>query len=891
MKKFNTFLCALLLASVFSRAEDVPVRRLSVSEVKLAAFDGVTNDEFGVAVAVDGDVALVGAAGDDNTRGAAYVFERGIGGTNAWGLVAKLTAPDAAPDDWFGFSVAVDGDVALIGAYGNDDAGSGSGSAYVFERNIGGTNAWGYVCKLTAADAASADYFGVAVAADGDVALVSASGDESFRGSAYVFQRNAGGTNAWGQVAKIVAPDGVPSDYFGVSVSVAGDVALAGAEKDDGLGSAYVFERNIGGTNAWGWVAKLTASDGASGDNFGYSVSADGDTALIGAYGSDGNRGAAYVYQRNFGGTNVWGEVTKLAATDGEGGDHFGWSVAVDGGTALIGAYKDDDDGSESGAAYVFERNANGPNAWGQVRKLTASDGSAGDWFGCAVAACGNTALIGAFHDDPSGTFSGSAYVMPVSIEVRDYQEVSKLFAADIVANDRFGWAVSASGDLALIGAVQAMGLTGAAYIFERSHDGSNAWLQSAMLTASDGASLDRYGHSVSVDGDVALIGAYRNDESGTSGAAYIYERNAGGTNAWGEVSKLTSSDGAFFGKSVSLAGDVALVGAPGDETQLPSTYLGAAYIFERNARGANAWGEASKLTGSDSAAEDEFGCSVAIAGDVAVIGAYGYDHGHGAVYVFERNFSGTNAWGQVARLTASDGVIGSAFGYSVSIDGDTVLVGAISGMNGEGIRTGSSYVFERNTGGTNAWGETAKIVASDGEDMDYFGYSVCIDGDVAIIGTAWEGDSAYICERNAGGTNAWGEMAKLTDPPGAISNRFGSSVSLDGDVALIGALLDNAAATNAGAAYIFERHFPVPGTAIEEMQMQGPKVVCAWTSEVPVDYTLQVSESMDDGASWSNVTGSVDLPGVDGMITVTNDLDAGPQRFYRVKTVNSPIR
>ncbi|MGD9874861.1 MAG: FG-GAP repeat protein [Kiritimatiellia bacterium] len=892
MNKYFIFLGAILLTSVFVPAATAAL--LHVSDVKLTAFDGETNDEFGISVSVDGDVALVGAESDDGARGAAYVFERDISGTNSWGLVAKLTAPDAAADDWFGFSVAVAGDVALVGAYGNDDAGAGSGSAYVFERNIGGTNAWGFVCKLTASDAAASDYFGVAVAVDGDVAIVSASGDDGFQGSAYVFQRNAGGTNAWGQVAKIAAPDGTTNDYFGVSVAVAGDVALVGAEQDDDLGSAYVFERNMGGTNAWGFVRKLTASDGAADDHFGYSVSADGDAALVGAYGCNGNRGAAYVFQRNYGGTNAWGEVTKLTASDGATDDHFGWSVAVDGGTALIGAHKDDDAGSESGSAYVFERNANGPNAWGQVRKLTASDGSSGDWFGCAVSASGNNALIGAFHDDPSGIFSGSAYIMPVSIEERCFQETSKLTESD---SDRFGRAVCVAERLVLIGEPWgSFNDSGAAYLYEYNNAATNAWVQRVKLTALDGSDGDNFGYSVSLGGDIAIVGARGDDDVGSdSGSAYIYERCDTGSNIWEQITKLLALDGntnRCFGHSVAVAGDMAIVGAPGsDVPDMLNPYSGAAYVYERDAGGANGWHQLAKLIPPDGVTDDRFGYSVSIAGDVILIGAYKHNQGRGAVYVFERNAGGTNSWGQVAKLMASDAQPGEAFGYSVSVYGDVALIGAVVGYNDESVRSGTAYIFERNASGPNAWGQMAKILASDGAAMDYFGVSVSIAGDSALVGASWDDDagdqsgSAYLFERNSGGSSAWGQVAKLTASDAAETAIFGGPVSMDGDVALIGA------PSGSGAAYIFERHFPVPETVIEEMQIQGPEVVCAWTSEVPVDYTLQVSGSMDDNASWSNLPGCADLPGVDGIISVTNDFESDPQRFYRVKAVNSPIR
>jgi len=249
------------------------------------------------------------------------------------------------------------------------------------------------------------------------------------------------------------------------------------------------------------------------------------------------------------------------------------------------------------------------------------------------------------------------------------------------------------------------------------------------------------------------------------------------------------------------------------------------------------------------------------------------------------------NEWGQETKLTPQDGAQSNYFGFSVSLDGSVALIGA----TGNNAYRGAAYIFERNTGGTNAWGQVVKLLAPEGASGDGFGNAVSVAEYLALIGAEWDdlggildSGSAYVFHRNAAGPDAWGLVAQLTASDADDWDRFGHAVSLNGDIVLIGAPWET---IYEGKACVFERHFPVPETAIEEMQIQGPEVVCAWTSEVPVDYTLQVSESMDDGASWSNLTGSVDLPGVDGMITVTNDLDAGLQHFYRVKTVNSPIR
>jgi hypothetical protein len=260
----------------------------------------------------------------------------------------------------FGYSVAISGDVAIVGA---QNAG-GTGAAYIFERNQGGANNWGQVKKVTASDGAESDFFGSAVSISGQTAIIGAlakNGTGSDSGAAYIFERNQGGMNNWGEMKKLTASDATPVDLFGVSVGISGDTAIIGAtgddDKGDASGAAYVFERNHGGNNNWGEVKKLTASDGAISDQFGFIVSISGNMAVVGAPLNDsnsGNSGSAYVFERNQGGVNNWGEMKKLRATDGAAHDSFGWSVSINGGNAIIGAYLNDENGSDSGAAYIF---------------------------------------------------------------------------------------------------------------------------------------------------------------------------------------------------------------------------------------------------------------------------------------------------------------------------------------------------------------------------------------------------------------------------------------------------------------------------------------------------------------------------------------------------------
>jgi hypothetical protein len=304
-----------------------------------------------VSLAMDDKGTVLIAGTSQNT---AYVFTRS--GTT-WSQQAKLVPADGAAGDSFGWSVAIssDGNTAIIGAYGDDDKGSDSGSAYVFTRS--GTT-WSQQAKLVAADGAAGDYFGnsVAISSDGNTAIIGAYADDT-KGSAYIYIRSG---TTWSQQAKLVAADGAAGDYFGNSVAISsdGNTAIIGAYYDDTKGSAYIYIRS--GTT-WSQQAKLVPADGAAGDSFGWSVaiSSDGNTAIIGAYGDDdkgANSGSAYIYIRS--GT-TWSQQAKLVAADGTAGDYFGISVAIsgDGNTAIIGAsYKTDSAGSNHNIVYVFTR-------------------------------------------------------------------------------------------------------------------------------------------------------------------------------------------------------------------------------------------------------------------------------------------------------------------------------------------------------------------------------------------------------------------------------------------------------------------------------------------------------------------------------------------------------
>lgn len=384
-----------------------------IEQAKLIAPDGAANENFAYFVSIDGDCAIAGAYGDDDNgtdSGSAYILRRD---SQSWVQCEKLIASDAASYDYLGCSVAISGDYAIVGSRGDDDNGSNSGSAYIFELGV--------VCipelpscyrehKLTASDGAASDYFGCSVSIDGDYAIVGAYGDDDCgnnSGSAYIFKRIE---DVWVEQAKLTADDGASEDLFGYSVSISGDYAIVGAWGSGGSGTgccaAYIFKRD--GEN-WVQQTKLTAPYGSSAGDFGCSVSISDDYVIVGAHSADGivsGCGAAYIYKHE---DTDWIHQAKLIASDGAADDDFGCSVSINGGYAVVGTRYDSDNGDSSGSAYIFRRE---DTDWIQQAKITASDGASYDYLGYSVSVSGRgNAIVGAWGDDDNGGSSGSAYV------------------------------------------------------------------------------------------------------------------------------------------------------------------------------------------------------------------------------------------------------------------------------------------------------------------------------------------------------------------------------------------------------------------------------------------------------------------------------------------------
>lgn len=466
-----------------------------------------------------------------------------------WLNEAYLKAPNVTGSTYFGNSIAVSGDTMVIGSYRENS------------NQIGPTNGPG---------------------ASADQSLFAA-------GAAYVFRKVAGN---WIQEAYLKASNPGISDFFGTSVAISGDTIVVGAPSNGGSGSIYVFQR-VGTT--WSEQAFLKASNWDAGDQFGISVSIDGDVIAIGAYWENSSQntvtngttasadnsmsdaGAAYVFRRTAG---VWNQEAYLKAPNPGNNDYFGSSISISGATVVVGAYREDSQAAttngntasadnsktDSGAAYVFRRTA---GIWSQEAFLKASNLDSNDQFGKALSISGNTIVIGAALEDSN---------------------------VSAVAN---GPTASQSNTL---------GSSGAAYVFERT--GAN-WAQTAYLKAKNVQSSDQFGTAVAVEGNYIAVGAINescgqstvtygplvvwDERSPQSGAVYMFEKSNG---RWGEYSyfkapNVGNSD--LFGSSVSLSGNRIIVGAPQESSNQntitngsgasadDSEYRsGASYAFER---------------------------------------------------------------------------------------------------------------------------------------------------------------------------------------------------------------------------------------------------------------------------------------------------------------------
>ncbi len=938
--------------------------------------DAVQDDGFGSSVAFDGATIVVGAPFDDSKKGAAYLFvEPGDGWDNPNGTdpvdltdPAKLTAPNAAVEDEFGYSVAVDGNTVVVGAYSDDSTDTGgnpvanSGSAYVFTKpSSGGWVSTSTAATLTATDAAAGDEFGSSVAVDGNTVVVGASGDDGqsetldFMGSAFVFvMPGSGGWVSTSTAAKLTASTRGDNDYFGRSVAIDGDTIVVGADEAENTvdgsqvktGSAYVFTKPGTGWATGTETAKLTASDSAATDKFGYAVALDGDTVVVGAYGNDSSRGSAYVFTKPASGWDDGTEAAQLTASDRAANDRFGSSVALDGGTVVVGAQNND-------TAYVFDivdwEDIAGSNAATKshiVRRLTndiehtfrvravdgteASDPSdyvsetpkaaaypparprnfsaaqTGDseveltWDAHRypltvtgyeyIAAAGGGTVWKPIPGSDSGTVShtvtgliavptytfavravnsaGSTESDSKSLKLSEAPAAPDSFSA--VAGDGqvwLGWrspadftisgyeyqqkeGTDAFGDWQTIPGSRTgstfhivTGLTnGTSYTFQvravnAAGESGSSGEQSATPATASSAPVKPEGFAARQTGigQVELTWEASSNPLNVTGYQFTHDNGSTWTDIsgsnYGTVSHIITglTQGVtytFRVRAVNNAGSTESDSQPVTVVDKPSAPTGlSSTVGDTQVR--LTWddpGNASitkyqlwqfpptsiRLTSDDRAELDELGWSVAVDGDTLVIGALGDEpRNTGAAYVFTRDARG---WVQVGKLAAenrADPFAGNdaGFGHSVAVHGDTIVVGAYEENHpATTTNAGAAYVFTKPATGWADMNETARLTASDAVASDEFGASVAVHGDTIVVGareqTIPANGAAYIFTKPANGWADGTETAKLAGE--SNGDRFGRSVAVHGDTVVVGAHEEGD--YDRGEAYVFTK-------------------------------------------------------------------------------------
>ena len=707
-------------------------------------------DNFGESIALSGTTAVVGVPRDDpggiSNAGTAYVFDTTTGGL----FYTLLQNPSPTLNDHFGTSVAVDGNLAVVGAHLDDPGGmSSAGSAYVFNATTGSL-----IATLNNPSPAGGDYFGYSVAVSGNTAVIGAYRDDpggvTNAGTAYVFNATTGALTA-----TLNNPSPTASDSFGRSVAVDGTTAVIGAYRDDpggvnGAGAAYVFDTTTGNL-----TATLISPEPQAFADFGFSVAIEGNTVLVGQELSNSTR--AYLFSAatgafldtlhgltSFSGDHMFGYSlavsgntaivgTPLEDDEEEGGGGppvLVFTLDSMGGPSCNGAGDSPGDILYNAANNVLQWCRENEDWIGLTqpplyfsRYLENPAPDANDNYGISVALDGTTAVIGADGDNPGGiNGAGRARVFDIATGAL----ISTLDNPSPDISDRFGVSVAIDGTTAVVGAERGdTGAvnTGTAYVFN-----TTTGNMVSTLANPTPASLDSFGVSVDVDGSAAIVGAPQDDPGGvnSAGTAYVFNANTGALTA--TLNNPSPTAGDRFGQSVALSGNLAVVGAYLDD---PGGGLnaGTAYVFN-----ASTGALIATLNNPAPASSDLFGYDVAVDGTRAVVGAYSDDPGGvtnaGSAYVFNAN---TGAL--ISTLNNPAPATNDNFGWRVEISGTTAIVGAHRDNPGGVGDAGTAYVFDAATG------NLLYTLDNPGPDRtDNFGESVAISGATAIVGAPEDG-------------------------------------------------------------------------------------------------------------------------------------------------------
>ena len=723
---------------------------LSVQPTKLTAFDGAAFDQFGYSVDVTADQIVVGAMWDDDSgssSGSVYVYDA----NDLSAQPTKLTAFDGDADDWFGYSVSATDDKIIVGSLMDDDNGNNSGSVYVYDAN----DLSAQPTKLTAFDGDVNDRFGYPVVGTANNIIVGATGDNdngSYTGSVYVYDAN----DLSAQPTKLTAFDADGGDQFGISISATTDKIVIGSFRDDdngeNSGSVYVFDANDLPTTP----TKLTAFDGAADDIFGKSVSATADKIIVAAS-YDDTKGSVYVYDAN----NLSATPTKLTAFDGAANDRFGHSVdAISAPSQLNGTTV-----SQSNNVFTITPGIGDANF---TLRFIASDN-----FGTTS------------HKDVSFThdyINAAPEIQGIESSYTLTQEQDTVITATAidVEGDDVTWSYSVVGGVPeknYVGIVAA-GETNKIHLY----DSTDLNISPIIVTAPDGVYFNRG------------LSSYKNDILSSSGSLFAFDGH--NTFSSEELVSYDAETTDYLGYSMVVHGDNIFLSAPGEES-----YTGAVYVY--NAEDLSA--QPLKLTAPDGAESDWFGRVIEIVGDRLYVSAP-YDDdvasNSGSVYVFDINNLNANP----IKLNSTGSDV-SNYNLGTSITGlsqGKIAIGAQwadnpSGSSGSTHSTGAVYVFDEN----NLTGTPIALIPSDITTNDLFGRSVSASADKLFIGcprddeganqnldfdTAYNSGSVYVYDAN----NLSAAPTKITAPNTIYNGWFGEKVLVVGDKLYVGSRYEN---------------------------------------------------------------------------------------------------
>ncbi len=807
-----------------------PLNGAWVQKAKILPFDSAKDDNFGRALSLDVTTLLIGSAwGSAFDRGRAYLYGRDAGGTS-WTLKEQLEDFSPLHSTSFGFAVALRGDVAVVGSFGGVSPQPFDGLVTLYTRSRG---EWGLTKSIgdTPAEVGVQRHgLGRALALHGDLLLAGApetsnqSRGGANVGAAYLFERHKASPNDWALRKVLIGADSALGHRFGAAVALHEDAVVIGAPEAGGTGAAYLFLRDQGGPANWGQAKKWTGA--AVGAKFGSAVAVDVEVAAVGSPGEDGQKGKVRVYQRDFGGTGAWGLIKTLddpvaAAV----ADKFGAALCLDADRLLVGspganAATVNGPVANGGRAYLFAKHLGGGYNFGQqdtMPQLLPAQGyagRAGGLFGTSVALDGDTALIGE-PGEPGAGGAGRAYVFERNqggLEARDQKkQLVPPVGQDTVA---FGQVVALKRGLAAVADTLDQ-----VCLHARNFGGADVWGNTGRLrNRQQGIDAEKFGAALAFDGTLLAVGEPGSLEYNGGGAIRLYEAKADG---WVPLKQVTGGDtdaDDTLGASLAMRDGWLLVGAPGQ-----GNLAGAAYFFRRNAGGPDSWGSLLKIAAADGATGDQFGDAVALDGRTAVVGSpakakvevvSGFPFiraNAGAAYFFSRNQGGADAWGQVTKVVST--VTGSTavndyFGRAVAVDGASIAVG----LPADAVDKGRVLLYAALPNG--AWGVVANIQPATVVNGDFFGAAVSVSGETLVVGAPGEdhasagpdSGSIYVFERAASGQ--YPQAARLNAPVGGLVGgaKFGSRVVLEGGIGLVGAPNDSALATNAGAAFMLQR-------------------------------------------------------------------------------------